>query len=195
MSVFSKRYRNFFFYGGVVFDDLETTDFYNFSTDSFLIWYNKVSNCLILSAYFTLVCFQFFSFFYHLFCDCSEFSSLVRKHICLVFICLDFFFEASVFSILCFDTALYLLDSIMIVSYELFYFSSKYIEVENPISKAIEKLCIMRNNKNRSLVILEKTCHIPYTSCIEIICRFIEEENIWILYEGSCEEESCLLTT
>lgn len=35
----------------------------------------------------------------------------------------------------------------------------------------------------------------PDTCGVEIIRRLIEEEDIWLLDEGSCEEETCLLSS
>ena len=78
----------------VVADDLETLDLDDLSTDTFLIFYLELSDCLIFASCFSFHTLQFFSFFDHLLRDKSEFSSFVGEHIGLVFVGLDLFVES-----------------------------------------------------------------------------------------------------
>lgn len=135
---------------------LEARNLDNLSTDTFLIRYLEISDSLIFTANISFICFQFFCFFDHLFRYGTELSSLMGKHICLVFIGLDFFFEARVFTILIFYTALHLLDSIMVVSYELLDLLGPDVEVEDTIGKRVQKLGIMRDDEHRPVIVLEK---------------------------------------
>ena len=47
----------------------------------------------------------------------------------------------------------------------------------------------------RSLIVLEKWCHMPDSCGVEVIRRLIEQEYIWFLYECWSEEETGLLTS
>lgn len=135
MSILPECYSNLFFNRSMISDDLETRDFYDFSTDSFLIRDLEVSNRLIFTPDLTLTGFEFFGFFHHLLRDRSEFSSLVSKHVGLIFVGLDFFFETAILAVLSFDPAFYLFNGIMIIPDELFDLASEDIEIEDSISK------------------------------------------------------------
>jgi hypothetical protein len=179
----------------MVADYLEARDMYDLTTDTFLVRDFEVADGLIFTSRFSLHPFEFFRFFHHLLGYESQLSSLMGKYIGLIFIGLDFFIESRICSVLCFDTALYLLESVIIVSDELLDLAREDIEIENTVGKRVQKLCIMRDDEDRSLVILEKCSHMPDAIGIEIVRGLIEEEDIWVLYESTCEEKSRLLSS
>ena len=140
----------------VIADYLKTTDFDDFSTDTFLVRDFEITYRLVFASRISLHPFELFGFFDHFLCDESELSSLMGKYICLIFISLYFFIESRISAVLCFYASLDLLESIIIVSYELFDLSTPYIEIEDPISERIQELCIMGDHEHGSFIFLEK---------------------------------------
>lgn len=156
MTIFPERDTGLHLCRLMVADDLKTRYPYDLTTDTFLVRDFEVADRLVFTSGIALHPFEFFRFLDHFFGDKSELSSLVCEYICLIFVGLDFFIKARIGSVLRFDTSLDLFECIIIVSYELLDLFAPDIEIEDPISKRIEKFCIMRDHEYCSLVFLEK---------------------------------------
>lgn len=156
MTIFSERNIDCHFFCLVIADDLEARYHDDLTTDTLLVLYREVSYRLIFASCFSLHAFEFLCFLDHLLCYESEFSSFMGKYVCLIFIGLYFFIESRIRTVLCFDTALDLLESVIVVPDELLDFARPDIEIENPIGERIQKLSIMRDHEYRPFVFLEK---------------------------------------
>ena len=86
MAIFPERDIDLHILSLVIADYLETLDLDDLSSDTFLIWDFEFSDCFIFSSCFSFHPFEFFRFFDHFLGYESELSSLVSKHIRLIFV-------------------------------------------------------------------------------------------------------------
>ena len=140
----------------MISDDLETGDLDDLTTDALLKGDREFTDRLIFTADVSFGRFEFFGFLDHLLSDSPELTTFMGEYVCLIFVGLDFFFKATILTILILDPSLDLLDGVMIVPHELFDLASVDVEIEDPISETIQELGIMRYHEYRSLIVLEK---------------------------------------
>ena len=112
----------------------------------------KITDRPIFLADFDFILFEFLGFVFELLGEFAHLAALMGEKVDLLFAVLDLFFELGVLALFPFDPARYFFNDGVLVADIHFRLMRKIIQVNDALRKTIQKIRIMRDDKDGLIV-------------------------------------------
>ena len=123
----------------------------------------------------------------------AELSSLVGKHIRLIFLLLDRPLEPDILALFLFDPFLDLFHHIVVVAGILFERVRMHVEIKHSLRESVQEVRVVGNDEHRLLILDQELRQVSDTLIVEIVGRFIEKKDVRILDERRGQKQARLL--
>jgi len=68
-----------------------------------------------------------------------------------------------------------------------------HVEVQHAVAEGVQEVGVMRNDEARLVVFLQERRKVLDTCMVEIVCRLVEQEQVWLLNECARKKKARLL--